>query len=156
MPEAVASAMRNDIYPSVIGAISLWRYRENVGNYLGWHLSADEQEAESLHSVLTALSSAGGYRTVPITKPTPDIIRVPNNRNGAAKWHTVNKWRIECVENDCWRFSEDAGAAILVVGGRYLSDLIAGVYTMGTDGDYCIGGDQRDELLWFWWQTRQA
>ena len=144
--------MRDDSHPVISGSISLWRYRENVRNYPGWHLSADRRGGESLHALLLALRSTSGHRTVPITRPTAEVLSVPNNKNGTAKWIAVDKWRIEYAEANHWAFTQKGELALLTIGTEDMADLIAGVATMQADGDYSIGEGESGQRLWLWWR----
>ena len=147
--------MHDDSFPAMNGSISLWRFTENVRNYPGWHLSADELGCASLRSLLTSLQSSGGYRTIPTSRPTSTTLSVPNNKGGAAKWTAATKWRIEFAKANSWSFSQSADFAVLALGSSGMADLIRGVTAIATGiGDFCVGDGSQDEVLWFWWQPK--
>ena len=137
------------------GTISLWRYIDNPRSYFGWHLSADAVGCSSLLDLLQSLvtSQESVYRTVQVTPPSATLLQVPNCRS--AKWVALSKWRIgvEQSENarELWRVETEEDLVHLTLGRDTILELIHGVEAISRgEGDYSIGGNDRDSL-WLWW-----
>lgn len=142
--------MDRSIYPEVTGSIFLWRYKENEKNYPAWNFSASPAGTRCLISILQALKVSGGVRTLPVTPPTPEVLRVPNNRRGTAKWFAPQKWKIIVADGqDHWHFPPARELAILTLGHLCLDELIVGVSSI-FESDYRIGNKDIDQSLWFW------
>ncbi len=136
------------------GRVSLWRYTENERNYPGWNLNADAAGCRSLLELLDALTSAGtGARTIKLTPPTFEQLRVPNNRGGAAAWIAPEKWNVSLAPDSAdWDFPADIQPAVLALGSNWLAPLRAGIAGIQAGvGDHSIGDDERGLALWFWW-----
>ena len=137
------------------GIISLWRYTENSRNHSGWHFSADAPGCESLLELLRALmaSPESAYRTVQVSPPSPTALKVPNFRS---KWVAPTKWRIafEPIKESTslWNMETQEDSVNLTLGGAMIQELASGVMDIGRgEGDYSIGGSDRQSRLWFWW-----
>src|SRR6266702_378107 len=145
------------------GNVYLWRYQENCKNFPGWHLAADRAGAESLLILLAEFksSTASVYRTITLSKPTINVLAVPNNKGGKARWWAPSRFRINFDPNpeamSLWSFPVDQDPAVLFVGREFLLRLEAGIVDLSQGkGDYSIGGVTKEELseqtsLWFWW-----
>ncbi|BDU16499.1 hypothetical protein [Lysobacter auxotrophicus] len=136
------------------GRVSLWRYTENVRNYPGWNLNVDAAGCRSLLELLDALTTEGtGGRTITVTPPTSEQLRVPNNRGGAATWLAPEKWYVSLASDPgAWNFPPDTQPAVLALGSNWLAPLRAGI--AGTQvgiGDQSIGDRKRGLALWLWW-----
>ena len=137
------------------GIISLWRYTENSRNHSGWHLSADAAGCASLLELLQALHACpeSVYRTVHITPPSPSTLKVPNFRS---KWVAPTKWRIALEPNkestSLWSIEIQEDSVQLTLGGAMFQELANGITDISRgEGDYSIGGSDRQSRLWFWW-----
>lgn len=148
--------MDRKLHPEAAGTICLWQFQENAKNYPAWNFSASPAGARSLISIVRALQLSGGFRTIPIAPPTPAVLQVPNNRGGDAKWFAPKKWRIVAADHpEYWHFPAAPELAVLTLGSAGMDDLIAGVSSIADgEGDYCIGGANAEESLWFWWHPR--
>ena len=147
---------RTPSFPQQRGSISLWRYTESTRNFSGWHLSANDDGAIALKSILHALQESGGTCTLTVTRPSAAVLSVPNNRGGHAAWSAPNRWRI-CYQAtaDEWRFPPTGEPAVLTLGTTHLGQLVAGLDDiLAGQGDYSIGIE--GEELWFWWQIRDS
>ncbi|MGS1079888.1 hypothetical protein [Pseudoxanthomonas beigongshangi] len=134
------------------GRISLWRYTENERNYPGWHFNADAAGCHSLVALLDALSRDGeGTRTVSISAPTNDQLRVPNNKSGLAAWQAPDKLKvILSARPDDWSFPPAIEPAVVTLGTSWLAPLSEGIQGIAKGrGDHAIGS--KDHHLWFWW-----
>lgn len=144
------------------GNVYLWRYHESYRNYPGWHLSADHTGAESLLNLITELKEAFTtvYRTITLSEPTNEVLAVPNNRGGKARWWAPSRLKIifdpAPVAENTWSFPTDQDPAVLTVGREFLMKLQAGIHDVSRNkGDYSIGGGTKEErseatCLWFW------
>ncbi|MCH9648644.1 MAG: hypothetical protein K0U98_10420 [Deltaproteobacteria bacterium] len=143
------------------GKVALWRYRDNVGNYSGFHMTADTTGCESLLELFRLMleadySSAQSIRLIP---PTEGMLSVPNNRGGSARWRTSRVWTIRYpksrVSPDHWELSVAERTCNLVTGRSLLEDLRKGVEDIQRgEGDYSIESGREQESnhpLWFWW-----
>ena len=137
------------------GVVSLWRYTENVGNFPGWHLSADDAGVQSLLQLLGSLQSdSSAYRTVSISPPSKRLLQVPNNQRGRAKWVAPSKLQIRVSPgSDEWGFPPELDPAYLTVGSSHLPSLIGALEGIPRgEGDFSIGSDHNSNLrLWVWW-----
>ncbi|WP_454831444.1 hypothetical protein [Pseudoxanthomonas wuyuanensis] len=137
------------------GVISLWRYAEFQKSYGGWHLSADDAGAHSLLQLLKELQSAPeSHRTVAITPPSKQLIKVPNYQQGRAVWMAPEKLQVQVSSApDTWEFPDDLDPARLTFGTSYLPELTRALEGIPHgEGDFSIGSKRRDKSrLWFWW-----
>lgn len=149
------------------GRVYLWRYKENTRNYPGWHMTADHEACTSLVELIDAMQVARwpSNATVAVSPPTDDILLVPNNRGGAARWTAPTslklKYTRDQVDADFWSLGLQGGTLILAMGATALATLQKGILDIANGkGDYCIGADEAhgtagsDAVLWFWWLPR--
>ena len=140
------------------------RYRDNVRNYPGWHVTADKPGAVSLLELLAAFQSSpiAVQRTILVSAPTADVLSVPNNQNGRARWWAPSRWCIafnpEPDASSAWSFPPDKDPAVLSVGREFLTRLTSGIGDLMVGvGDYFIGRGEappgEKTCLWFWWQV---
>lgn len=140
------------------GVIRLWRYTEFKNKFGGWHLTADNEGAESLAKLLSILqASPGSFRTVAITPPSPQVLRVPNFQLGRALWVAPTKWLVRSSPSpNAWSFPSSGNPAELTFGANYSNELISAVTGIPLgEGDFCIGSGQ-NSALYFWWHPNTA
>lgn len=79
------------------GEVYLWHYKECTRNYPGWNLTADDQACDSLLRLCDLMRSArwSSSATLTVSRPTPGILSVPDNRGGAARWYAPKLLRLE-------------------------------------------------------------
>jgi hypothetical protein len=136
------------------GAVSIWRYVNNVRNYPGWHLTADSDGAGSVATLIGALHSdiPGSSRSVVVHAPSPAELRVPNNRSSDIV--VPSKFRlVSHSEPAHWHFEEESGTLVLNFGMSWVDPLrsaVAGI-PLGK-GDFSIGPAVPGQGLWVWWQ----
>jgi hypothetical protein len=151
------------------GKVFLWRYREGVSNYPGGHLTADVAGCQSLEELLTKFVDTPRNRQamVRVTRPTEDVLSVPNNRGGKAKWSSPEELQIEMLAESAnpveWRFQPKGFRFQLVAGkGKLLElrDAIRGIprgkgdFAIGPEDDSPESAAWEDMCLWIWWMPR--
>ena len=137
------------------GWVSLWRYTEFQNKFGDWHITASDEGVSSLLELIELMreNQTAEYRTVAITAPTKNILRVPNYQGGEALVASLTKWRITVQpgSDDIWSFPKSLDPANLLIGGSYVSQLVSGLQGIPRgEGDFSIG-QGKDERLWFWW-----
>lgn len=134
--------------------ICLWRYKENARNYPGYHLSADTEGCRRLRALLRSIRNTEVIELIP---PDQDVLSVPNNRGGQAKYFAATNWRVETKSSlpaKHFVFSERGTELTLECSRDQIECILAGIDDIERrKGDYCIGGDD-DDVLWFWWQIQ--
>ena len=136
------------------GRVFLWRYVENTRNYPGWHLTADAVGARSLLE-LTSLMRAASWpsrTTIDLTRPTEAILKVPNNRDGEARWVGATRLCIRSAPElspTHWDIRQVDDTVELRPGSEMLAQLDRGLHDiLDGRGDYSMGGPPAE--LWFW------
>ena len=149
------------------GHVYLWRYPEGPSGYCGGHLTADRTGCGSLDELLTKFIETPRSRSanVRVTRPTSDVLSVPNNRGGAARWAAPGQLRIEMchdTEPKAWRFRPKGRQFELLAGREKLEELREAVRGIPAgEGDFALGPEggsaQWDEMcLWIWWTPGAA
>ena len=139
------------------GQIYLWEYTENTRNFPGWHLVVDSTASDSLASLVAFLNDAQEpiHRTIQISRPTRNVLCIPNNKDGLARFSvpaklviyfdptSENLWALECVGDVAeWRL----GANSVTELGSALAD----------PNDYFDRKFGKDKPLWFWGLVNEA
>jgi hypothetical protein len=131
------------------GTIGLWRYRQNVHNYPGWHLATDQPGLASLLDLLARLRACQDvdvYRTIQLTAPSTTVLAVPNNRRSPA----IAPKRARLTRNEVnseWRFEEDGEVLAIDLGVEHLEGLTRWLSRPDTAFDTMYG---HSPPLWFW------
>ena len=143
------------------GRFYLWTYKENTKNYPGWHMTVDSIGATALLELFELMSSAkySAIAKLQVSEPDKDILKVPNNKNGAAKWSSVPQLKIKYPKDQCsdnhWVLNKNNGEFTLELGKNKLEEIKKGILDISNqEGDYAIGPDNDQfeyECLWFWW-----
>jgi hypothetical protein len=137
------------------GHIYLWQYVENTRNYPGWHLTADEIFCNSFADLIERMVTAkySCQKSLNVTSPTREILNVPNNKGGQAKWKSpkllILKHQKNNIPDDYFSLEESEGMVIISAGRQKLESLKECVLKIiPRDNDYSveIGNTQ----LWFW------
>jgi hypothetical protein len=141
------------------GRLYLWRYTENTRNYSGWHLTADDVCCQSLADLIGRMLSArwGSQKTLAVTPPTKEVLGVPNNRGGRARWEAPGglllKYPKGAIGDEYSELEERGGRLILSAGRQQLELLKECVLKVPRgEGDYAITVGETS--LWFWWMPR--
>lgn len=148
------------------GQIFLWRYKDNVRNYPGWHLCADSQGCEFLLEVLNAFNKSQEKSfLVAISNPPSKVLSVPNNQGGRAKWQSPKELKLsfdsDANATELWDFSFNNNLSILKFGSKGIKELKKGIQDVTNgQGDYSIGGydsesNEESTCLWFWWYPKK-
>ena len=146
------------------GKLYIWRYTEKTKNYPGWHLTLDNSGADSLLNLLSLFDELGNdaLRTLTVSSPTQEILRVPNNSAG---WRAPEKLKISFKHSESltkhWCIQTVDKRLQLELGRDKLRELLKGVTDIqALRGDYSIGGsgssNYNDDCLWFWWHPKPS
>jgi hypothetical protein len=141
----------------VAGRICLWRYREPLRDYAGFHLSADPAGCDQLRALLSSMTRARKPEigTVVLDPVTPLDVAVATNRVGDTRPTSYRRWELLVdprfppehlhfrVAGDGVRTELSPIQAESIMGG--VEDIRA------RRGDYAIG-EEEEHQLWFWWQ----
>ena len=136
------------------GHLYLWHYLENERNYPGWHLSADRAFCNSFSDLIERmlLSSWISQKLIALTTPTMDILRIPNNRGGNARWYTKNSLLIKCGKDsgkECFDLEEKDDLVTILASSQnliFLQTCVTGIFQGKNDYSIEIG----EKRLWFW------
>lgn len=129
----------------------IWRYRDNRRNYPGYHLSADADGCAALLAWLRSTKPRPELRLQPVP---PEVLSVPNNRDGAAAHVGCASFQLHVrpdAAHDHFLFSEVSGHLTLECSPQQVEHIIEGVEGIQRgEGDSCMGGEDQN-VLWFWW-----
>ena len=141
------------------GRLYLWCYLENTRNFPGWHLTADDDGCHSLADLIERMLSArwSSQKSLVITLPAKDVLGVPNNRNGQARWKAPALLMLKYPKDkvrDGYSSLHVNGKTIVLSAGRQKLELLKDCVLKITkgEGDYAI--EIGDANLWFWWMLR--
>jgi hypothetical protein len=143
------------------GQIFFWTYLDNKKNYPGWHLTADRAGVDFFLQLFEKMANAkwSSFKNINISRPAPNILKVPNNMNGRARWRSPKIFKLKhpkgLVPNNYWHLDVKENSVILSVGVDKLNELRNGVENIiNNKGDYAIGSDEElcknDLCVWFW------
>ncbi|MGB5690396.1 MAG: hypothetical protein WBM45_14090, partial [Woeseiaceae bacterium] len=135
----------------------LWQYTENTRNFPGWHLVVDSAASDSLAALVASLNETQEpiHRTLQISQPTQEVLRIPNNKGGQARYSAPDKsviyfdptneqlWALECVDDVAeWR-----------LGANSMTEL---GLALAKPNDYFDRRFGKDKPLWFWGQVNKG
>ena len=131
------------------GRLFFWRFTENTRNYPGWHFMVDHAASTSIAALLRSMAQSESpcSRTVVVTLPTTDVLRVPNNRQSQCV--APERLRIELAISDAksWILTEDGALVHWHLGADSLRK-VADVFADPTKYfDSTIG---EEPVLWSW------
>ena len=133
------------------GTLFFWRFKENERNYPGWHFMLDSFASESMAALLRAMrvSAESCERTIVVTRPTEVVLRVPNNRGGAAAWSAPAKLRLEySVDNPAaWSLGAENSVVRWQLGAEHISIVAEAFADPIKFFDSSIGSDP---VVWSW------
>ncbi len=99
-----------------------------------------------------------------ISNPTSEILSVPNNQRGAARWQSPKKLKLsfnpDLNFNELWNFSFDKIQPVLEFGRNGIEKFQKGIQDITNGkGDYSIGGHESESneestCVWFWWYPK--
>ena len=130
------------------GKIAIWRYRQALSNYAGFHATADADGAAFIAGVIGSLST-GSEGRITLVSITPRILSVPNNPRDQAVGYGTFVVRAREGRN-LQTFFDAHPVLTLAASPDSLAALAAGFREVATGaGDFTIGPDEHN--LWFWW-----
>ncbi len=138
------------------GCLYLWRYLENIGNFPGWHLTADKLFCQNFADLTTLMFASrwNSQKALSVTPPNAKVLRIPNNRGDQARWKTAQSFLLKYPKNkaheDYFALEESESIVILSVGTQKLqlfSECIDSI--LHGKNDYSIGSHDSPRL-WFW------
>jgi len=115
------------------GTVYLWRYREHVRDFPGWHMTADAEGCASLLELLDAFKRARWScdALVHLTPPTDEILSLANQWVREARRHAQQRLRLkypkEKVAEDFWSLTADGCEAALLIGRSRMDEFYSGI-----------------------------
>ena len=131
------------------GRLFFWRFTENVRNYPGWHFMLDSAGAISVSSLVRAMSrsSTPCIRTVQVSLPTAEVLRVANNRNAGCVAPTKLRIELDTADSTAWSLNDDGVAAHWRLGSRTATAVADAFADPAKYFDSAIG---TKPVLWSW------
>ena len=133
------------------GQIYFWRYTENSRNFPGWHLVVDSAASESLASLVASLTKAQEpiHRTLQVSRPTKDVLCIPNNKDGLARFSAPTKLVIcfDPTDADSWTLDCVSDVLEWRLGSNSMTELESALASPNSFFDRQFG---KDKPLWFW------
>jgi hypothetical protein len=135
------------------GQVAVWRYRQAVSGYRGFHTTADAAGALTIARAIAELA-VGLERTVDLAPITPAILAVPNDQRDKAVGYA--RFVIRAVPGaGIQRFSHAHPVVTLEASKDTLAELAFAYQGLTTqEGDFTIGPDEHN--LWFWWWPQRG
>lgn len=142
--------------------VYLWTYTENRRNYAGWNLTIAREHGDAIIAALEELRNVRPRKNSKrflVRPPTGPILRIPNNRDGAAAWQSVRRLEISLPDDypdSYWELLRIDETIRIGVGIDMLKTLLASVRGLFEGrGDFSIGPPASSpryasECLWFW------
>lgn len=146
----------------ISGQIYLWKFLENQRNYPGWNLTADKTGCESSLQLLEMMKQTewSSKKEIQTAVPTELQIRVPNNRNGDAKWKYAKTLILNYKKksaSDEWMIAENSDTVEIRFGTDKLTEFENSILKVqkGT-GDFAISNFEENDshILYFWWNLK--
>jgi len=145
----------------VVGKVYAWKYLENQRNYPGWNLTADLKASKNLSELLDLMmiSEWSSKKTITTELPTENQIKIPNNKNGIAKWKSSPNLTLHYMKGESenhWLITETDNSVEIQFGKTKLIDFknaINGI--LKGEGDYAISDHNAKSILYFWWNSEK-
>jgi len=141
---------------NINGKIYVWKYIENSRNYPGWNFTADKKASESFTELFRLMQSCAwsSKKEIKTTIPTEIQIKIPNNRNGIAKWKSVSKLSI-CLkkidDKNFWKIMEKEDEVEIHFGENKIVELETAINRISKgNGDFAISNNLEEDILYFW------
>jgi hypothetical protein len=136
------------------GRIYLWRYLENQRNYPDWHLSLDSAALASLGALFRFLNEdqTRCHRIFAISPPVAEILHVPNNRDGKARYTSPAKLRLsyDPGATEGWILAEGGDPLEWKLGPSGLRQVLQFLSDPQKYFDHNFGDDPS---IWWWGTT---
>jgi len=145
----------------VAGQISIWRFTDNDRNYPGWNLTIDGQASQDLLQLFDLMDKCdwSTKKSLGTNKPTDNELRVPNNRQGTAKWLTKPTITFATKSNgasDYWTTEEKKEELEIIFSKDKLKQLRQAIADIPNGkGDISIADNKDENLLTFWWRSEK-
>ena len=106
-------------------AFSLWKFVENERNYPGWNCHAPRTIILEMRDLLSLMEKCqySSRKKLGVTWPSQDVLTIPNNRGGRARWKTVRYWILASDKTagaNSWRINETQVEIEIVMGNGKL------------------------------------
>lgn len=133
----------------------LWRYLQNTRNYPGWHFAADEAVCRAFADLIQRMLDAqyNCQKALTITAPTKEILRIPNNQGGEARWSSPHTLIIKHQKDktpDDYAALEDSAGTVTISAGRRSLDLLKVCVLKIIEGENDYAIEIGNTELWFW------
>lgn len=131
------------------GRLFFWRFTENTRNFPGWHFMVDRAASTSIASLLRSMakSPSACSRTVVVSLPTTEVLRVPNNRNSQCVAPERLRIELDMSGAKTWALVEDGAVVHWQLSADYLSDAAAVFADPAKHFDSSFG---MEPVLWCW------
>jgi hypothetical protein len=131
------------------GRLFFWRFTENTRNYPGWHFMVDRTASASIAALLRSMahSSTPCSRTIVVSLPTTEVLRVPNNRNSPCVAPERLRVELTLESSDAWSLVEDGAVVHWQLGINRLREVIDVFADPISYFDSTIG---QNPVLWSW------
>lgn len=136
------------------GKISVWRYPAREGPDL--HFTADNRSAAFVGELLQRFDSEFEQRTIALTEPTIEILKVPNF---GGRTVSASALKLQFLPGEkfaeLWKLVVQGETVEIKFGMSKRDELIEAMQALpGGDGDYSISSDEPEGVepaLWIWW-----
>jgi hypothetical protein len=131
------------------GRLFFWRFTENVRSYPGWNFMLDSAGAISVSSLVRAMSKSSTpcIRTVQVSLPTVEVLRVANNRSAGCVAPTRLRIEIDTADPATWSLNDD-GVAVHWRLGSHTATAVADAFA--DPAKYFDSAIGTKPVLWSW------
>ena len=137
------------------GRFFLWRFTENTRNFPGWHFMVDSAASASIAALLRSIAQRETVcsRTIVVSLPTAEVLRIPNNRNSQCVAPERVRLESDLLDGNAWALVEDGAVVHWRLGTQNLRD-VADVFA---DPDkYFDSNVGQEPPLWSWGVLAQS
>lgn len=136
------------------GHLYLWYYVDNARNYPGWNLTADKDFSNRFVDLIQRMLDAkyNCQKSLEVTLPTDEILKIPNNQGGYAKCKSPKKFILkhqkDKISGDNFSFEESENKITISANSQNLELLKECFQNIRREIDYSI--EIGNTSLWFW------
>ena len=138
------------------GTIHIWKYHENTRDYPGWNFAADEHAIIDLIDLLKIMEKSEWpvSKLIETVKPTFNQLKVPNNKNGFAKYEAREKL-IFIFErngpNEYWSIISNSESLEIIFGLDKLYELKETLAKPNINNcEYRVYDYENEDILFLW------